>query len=431
MTEKRVAIFGLGFVGLPLALSFAMKGCIVKGIDIDEKLIADLKKGLTHHLETYKGIPIQEILQKELAAGRFQVSTDPGEAMASCDDIIVTVGIPVNQGIPDLAPLTSVATSIAKGLRPGQLVLMRSTVTPGTTRRVVKPLLEGSGLRAEEDFSLAYAAERIAEGRAFEEFENMPTVVSGIGPRSLERACNLLKIVTQAELFPASSIEIGETAKILENLSRDVAIAFVNECARFTKAMGIDIFEVIKVCNTHKRVKLLQPGPGVGGYCIPNAFYYLLPGASEHHLNLRLAPMARRLNDEVPFQVAGMVLRNLPVPPAQAKIAVLGIAMKDYSNDDRLSPALEVIRTLREAGAKVASFDPAVPKTYPFSVSSLEEALKEAHGIVILARQKSIDYHNLAYFKKLLQPTKPFIVDTRNIYTKKEAAAAGFWLETL
>ncbi len=431
MTERRIAIIGLGFVGLPLALSFAMKGCQVCGIDVDTELVENLNKGITHHLEAYQGKSIQEILKEQLKAGRFRASTDPKEALESCRDIIVTVGVPVVGGIPDLTPLRNAVTAIARELQPGQLVLLRSTVTPGTTRKVVQPILESSGLQAEKDFFLAYAAERIAEGRAFEEFENMPTVVCGVGKASLERAKEVLRIVTKAELIEASSIEVGETAKILENLSRDVDIALVNEFAKFTKALGIDIFEVIKVANTHKRVNLLQPGPGVGGYCIPNAFYYLLPRALELGLNLRLFPVARQINDEVPLGVAGLILKNLPVPPAKAKVAVLGIAMKDYSNDDRLSPALEVIKVLQRAGVQVAAFDPAVPKVYPFSVSTLEEALHGAHGIAVLARQHGIDYQNLSYFWKLMSKEGPFIVDTRNIYKHLEVEKAGFRLETL
>jgi len=428
---RRIAIFGLGFVGLPLALSFAMKGCQVFGVDVDAQLVKSLNKGITHHLEAHQGKSIQEILKEQLRAGRFRASTEAKEALASCKDIIVTVGVPVVEGIPDLTPLRNAVTSIARELRPGQLVLIRSTVIPGTTRKVVQPILESSGLQVEKDFFLAYAAERIAEGRAFEEFENMPTVVCGVGRTSLERAKEVLSIVTKAELIEASSIEVGETAKVLENLSRDVNIALVNEFARFTKALGIDIFEVIKVANTHKRVNLLQPGPGVGGYCVPNAFYYLLPRALELDLNLRLFPVARQINDEVPLHVAGLILKNLPVPPVKAKVAVLGIAMKDYSNDDRLSPALEIIKVLQKAGVKVAAFDPAVPKIYPFSASSLEEALNGAHGIAVLARQHGIDYQNLSYFWKLMSKEGPFIVDTRNIYKRPEVEKVGFRLETL
>lgn len=430
-TEKRVAIFGLGFVGLPLALSFALRGCRVTGIDVDEQLVANLNQGITHHLESYKNIPIQQILKEQLASGNFQATTNPSAALEECSDIIVTVGVPVENGVPNTRPLCSAISTIAKGLQRGQLVLVRSTVTPGTTRRVIQPLLETSGLKAEKDFFLAYAAERIAEGRAFDEFENMPAVVSGIGPLSLERAKNTLSVVTRAGLFEASCIEVAEATKVLENISRDVDIALVNEFARFTKALSIDIFEVIRLANTHSRVSLLSPGPGVGGYCVPNALYYLLPRALELNVNLSLFPAARRINDEAPIHVAGLILKNLPVPPGQAKVAVLGIAMKDFSNDDRLSPAHTVIDLLKKSGVKVAAYDPAVPTRYPFSVDTLEEALQGAHGIVILAKQRDINYQNLKLFYELMSKERPFIVDTRNVYERQNVAEEGFHLETL
>ncbi|AFV11045.1 UDP-N-acetyl-D-mannosamine dehydrogenase WecC [Thermacetogenium phaeum DSM 12270] len=429
-SERQVAIFGLGFIGLPLALSFALKGCRVIGVDVDEQLVQDLNKGVTYHLEAKDGIPIQQILKEQLAAGRFRATTDPEQATKSSTDVIVTVGVPVTDGIPDYSYIRAAVQTIASYLRPGQLVLIRSTVTPGTTRRLLQPILESSGLQAERDFYLAYASERIAEGRAFEEFENMPTLVAGAGEKSLKRAREVLSIVTRAEIHEASSYEVVETAKVFENISRDVDIAMVNEFAVFTKAIGIDIFEVIRLANTHKRVNLLQPGPGVGGYCLPNALYYLLPRALEANLNLRLLPVARRINDETPRRIAGLILKNLPVPPSRAKVAVLGIAMKDYSNDDRLSPALKVIQFLESAGVTVAAYDPAVPHQYPFKVNSLEDALRGANGIAVLARQKNIDYEKLTEFRKLMKED-PFIVDTRNVYNRRQAKAAGFRLETL
>lgn len=429
--KKHVAVFGLGFIGLPLSLSFALKGCQVTGVDVAEQLVSDLNQGITYHLEKKGDIPIQHILKEQVANRGFQATTDPVPALASCSDIIVTVGVPVANGNPDLSYIKSVVTTIAAHLRKGQLVLIRSTVTPGTTRRLLQPILESSGLQAEKDFYLAYAPERIAEGRAFEEFENMPTLVAGVGPKSKQRAKELLSIVTRAELVEASSIEAAETSKIFENISRDVDIAMVNEFATFTKAVGIDVFEVIKLANTHKRVNLLNPGPGVGGYCLPNALYYLLPRALESDLNLRLLPVARQVNDETPLRIAGLVLKNLPVPPAEAKVAVLGIAMKDYSNDDRTSPALKVINILQQSGVKIAVFDPAVPKNYSFKVDSLEEALRGAHGMVVLAKQRKIDYQNLELFKELMSKERPFIVDTRSVYDYSKVEKAGIYLETL
>ena len=185
------------------------------------------------------------------------------------------------------------------------------------------------------------------------------------------------------------------------------------------------------MANTHQRVNLLTPGPGVGGYCLPNALYYLLPRARELGVELNLLTTARQVNDEVPRFVAGLALRNLPVPPAQARLAVLGLAMKDYSNDDRMSPALFTIQALQEAGCEVRAFDPAVPFSYPFKVDTLEEALKGAHGALVLVRQHGIEYHNLDLFREKMAGERPFIVDTKNVYDPAVVEAHGLKLERL
>jgi nucleotide sugar dehydrogenase len=430
---KKVAMFGLGFVGLPLALSFSMRGCEVTGVDIDEELVAQLNQGHSHHLEIYEGRGLPEILREQLAAGRFHAISDSRIAMQKCDNIIVTVGIPVEGNRHDMTPLIEVCRTVGQGLKKGDLVLIRSTVIPGTTRDIILPILEQeSGLKAGTDFYLAYSSERIAEGRAFHEFEHMPAALAGLNKESSQRAFNLMSIVTKAPIIQASSMEVVETSKVMENISRDVDIAMCNEFTRFCKNMGIDIFEVVEVANTHQRVNLLTPGPGVGGYCLPNALYYLLPKAQELDVPLRLLQTARQVNDEMPHYVANLVLRNLPVAPAQARIAALGLAMKDYSNDDRMSPALAVIAALEETGCQVRAYDPAVPHHYPFKVNSLEEAVTGAHGIVVLARQHDLDAVNFDLFKRLMaREGQPFIVDTKNLYDPKLIWQHGFKLERL
>lgn len=433
MTQRdvKVAVFGLGFVGLPLALSFAMRGCKVYGIDINEELVAEINAGVTHHQEGYRGEGIRQILRRELDAGRFTATTRPAEAMGVCDNIIITVGLPVSDGIPYTGHLEECARSVSAGLKKGDLVVVRGTLVPGMTRGMVLPILEESGLKAGEDFDLAYSSERIAEGKAFDEFENMPGLVSGYDRRAALRAKEMLSVVTRAELTVASSFEVVETAKVVENVSRDVNIALVNELTRFTKALGIDVFEVIALANTHQRVNLLTPGPGVGGYCIPNALHYIAPRADELGVNLALMKTARKVNEEMPSYVVSLVMKRLRVPPSEARVAVLGIAMKDYSSDDRCSPALKIISLLERAGVEVRAFDPAVPTKYPFSVDGLEQALKGAHGAIALARQEGIDYSDLNRFKQLMSGEgTPFIIDTKKICTGCEVPA-GLTLDSL
>ncbi|QGU00485.1 UDP-glucose 6-dehydrogenase [Candidatus Syntrophocurvum alkaliphilum] len=430
---KKVCMFGLGFVGLPLALSFSMRGCEVVGVDIEADLVEDLNNGVTHHLENYEGKPIQEILSEQLAAGRFKAIANGAAAMQECDNIIVTVGIPVEDYEHDMTPLIEVCRTVGQGLKMGDLVLIRSTVIPGTTKDIIMPLLEKeSGLKAGVDFYLAYSSERIAEGKAFHEFENMPAALAGINPESTQKAFELMSIVTKAPIAQASRMEVVEAAKVMENISRDVDIAMVNEFAKFCKAMGVDIFELVSIANTHDRVNLLTPGPGVGGYCLPNALFYLLPKAKELDVNLELLSTARRVNEDMPRYVANLVLRNLPVAPGLAKIAVFGLAMKDYSNDDRVSPAHSVVSNLIDAGCEVKAFDPAVPEDYDFKVDSIEDAVKDAHGIVVLTKQNGIDYMDLDRFYGLMSKEgTPFIVDTKNLYEPELVNGKGFKLERL
>ncbi len=423
---NRIAVIGLGFVGLPLALSFCLKGIKVTGVDVEENLIRELSTGITHHLEKCGDKTIQEILREQLDSGNFQATTDSQGSLREINNYIVTVGIPVESEQHSLEHIESVSRNISRVQKKGDLVLIRSTVVPGTVRNYIAPILEESGLKAGEDFYLAYASERSAEGHAVAEFENMPTLVSGINEESATRAARLLKIVTRADIHTASSIEVVETAKIFENLSRDINIAMVNEFARFTRSMGLNIFEVIELANTHKRVNLLYPGPGVGGYCIPNAFYYLLPKAQEMGIELPVSETARRTNQEVPEVVAEMALKNLTTEPGETKICILGMAMKDYSSDHRMSPALEVINYLQAKGVRVSVYDPAVPRGHPCLVDSLEEALEGAQGIMVMARQREIDFKELPKFRQLVCRNKPFILDTKNVYNREEVESLGF-----
>jgi len=429
---KNVAVFGLGFIGLPLALSFSMNGKKVIGVDVSEELIRELNSGITHHLEEYKGTKIEEILKKQLRENNFEATTDAEYALEKCNNVIVTVGIPVAEGGKlHIEHLESVSRTIACNLKKGDLIVFRGTLVPGFMRDFIKPILEESRLEAGKDFYLGYASERVAEGKAFEEFENMPTLVSGINEKSIRETTGLLEVITKADIIPASSFEVVETAKVLENISRDINIAMVNEFAKFTRALGIDIFEVIKVANTHKRVNLLNPGPGVGGYCIPNAFYYLNAKGKELDIDLELSSMARKINKDTPVRVAQIALEKLTSKPEESKICILGMAMKDYSSDDRLSPAFDVIKTLQEKGVDVAVYDPAISNDYDYLVEDINKALKDADGIIILAKQEGINLKDLDRFKEMLKDNNPFILDTKNVYTREEVETKGILYESI
>ena len=429
METNRITVIGLGFVGLPLSLSFALKGHKVTGLDVNEALVADLNQGNTHCMEQYQGKPAQDILQSALKKGTFKATSSYEAAAVESGSFIVTVGLPVNEERPSFDFLEAAMTDLGRILKSGDLVLIRSTVVPGTTEEKVVPILEReSGLSAGTDFFVGYASERIAEGKAFDEFENMPTVVGGINKESAEKSAALLRLISKAEIFIASNIKVVETAKVFENVSRDVNIALANQFALFCQSLGIDTIETFQIANTHKRVDLLMPGPGVGGYCLPNAYYYLRPKHLEMGIDMPLLAAARSINDEVPLNIAGKVVDMLAQQGKYAVgsvAAVLGLAMKDFSNDDRISPAHVVCQALAEAGVVVRAFDPVVGVEAAYAVETLNEAVDGADALVVLVKQKSFEELDLEKIKEAMKEN-PVIVDAKHLFSKAEAEKLGF-----
>lgn len=420
---ENVVVFGLGYVGLPLSLSFALNGSSVVGVDVSRDLVDDINKGITYHTEKYNNLTIREILQEQLKNKRFKAVTDVKDIPEGYNNYIITVGIPVNRGEKDMSQLLGCCRSLGKVLKKGDLVVVRSTVIPGSTEELVLPTLEmESHLKAGTDFYLAYSSERIAEGNAFEEFASMPTVVGAIDGASLDKACELLSIVCKTDIVRASSIKVVETSKVIENVQRDVNIAMVQEFARFTEALGIDIYDVIRVANTHKRVNLLYPGPGVGGYCIPNAYYYLEPKARELGVNLDILKLSRQKNEALPETIVEMVEKKLNEKGkkiSDKKIAVLGISMKDYSNDDRISPPISIINLLIKKGARVFAYDSAVPTKYDFKYENLSEVLDEADVLMVLARQSGFDKLTPDIIINSIKKDG-FVFDGRNMFSSKK-----------
>lgn len=427
LQPRRLAVIGLGFIGLPLALSYAMKGCEVTGIDVDEELVRDINRGLTPLQESYRGSTIGDILRRELDSGRFTATTEYSRAPG--DSYVITVGIPIEDGESDMSHLESACRSLGSILKDGDLVLVRSTVIPGTTEETVKPLLEtASGLAAGSDFHLAYSSERIAEGRAFEEFVSMPLAVGGVNEASISRAVDLLQVVTEAPIH-RSDIRVVETAKILENLQRDINIALTQEFARFAEAFDIDTYEMIRIANTHRRVNLLTPGPGVGGYCLPNALYYLLPRARELGVDLPLSLKARSINDGVPAHLVDVLedlLRSRGREIQGAAVGVLGYAMKDYSSDVRHSPALELIAELEGRGAEIRAYDPVVPDATPYRVDSLQECITGADAVILAARQEAFDRLDWTEVCAAMAP-HPILIDTRDAIPREPTGGAALW----
>ena len=398
--EKKVAVVGLGYVGLPLALTYVLGGFQVAGVDVDAQRIEAIRSASLGMREDFDGVPVNDVLRKCLAAGNLVVTSAFAELPGDIHTYIITVGIPIDDDWNlDMSMLRSACLSLGGLLKRGDLVICRSTVPVGTTRGLVMSALEeASGLKAGVDFDLAYSSERIAEGRAYDEFRTMPLVVGGINSNSLERAAEVLGAINTKPVFKASSIELVEAAKMFENAQRDVNIAVANQVARFANRFGIPAWELIDACNTHTRVKILAPGIGVGGHCIPYASPYLfgsLTDAGERDELLPTFVSAREANAAQPAYIAGRMAQALHGTSGR-RVLFVGIAMKDYSDDVTVSPAVALARTLEEAGAVVHVLDAVADVPARFDrETDLSAAVRWAEAVVLPIRQSGVDYDML------------------------------------
>lgn len=398
MTLRTVGVVGLGYIGLPLALCFCEKGYRVVGVDVNEEKVAKLSLGLTDVCEAYEGAPLQLLLQRYLACGAFVPTTRVAVAAWEGCAYIVTVGVPVRpDGHLNEEPLLNAMIQLGRVIKPNDLVIVRSTLMPGTMEKKVIPMLHQiSRMRPGIDFHVAYAAERVAEGRAMYEFQTMEIVLAGLTPKCADVARNLLSTLTSGSIH-ITNLRTAESTKVIENVQRDVNIALAQQVAHFANFHGIDAYELIRLANTHPRVQLLEPGIGVGGYCIPNAYHYLEASLPEQ-VTLPLFKLARTINKTTPQRMIRSLEDQLRMEGKnlwQCTVAILGLGMKDYSNDIRYSPALVYAELLLERGAKVQAFDPTVPLQLPYQTESLAACLNNADGVIVGAWQHAFENTNL------------------------------------
>ena len=425
---EKVAVIGLGFVGLPLSLTYTLHGIKVYGVDINKEYVENLKNGHTHVYEEYNGKHIEEILKESLKNGLFVPTTSLEDGLKEVQNIIVTVGIPIeNDNEVKMEAFVEAIKNIGKNLKKGDMVLLRSTVPPLTTKNIVKPILEEeSGLEVGKDFYLAYSSERIAEGRAFEEFQTMPVAVAGMDGESTKRGKQLLELINP-NIIEASTPEVVEISKLIENASRDVNIAIVNELSTLTAALGIDVMEVINVANTHKRVKLLTPGIGVGGHCIPFASKYIFYSSDKLSLEMPLLHAARSVNDSRPFDIVNRIektLKTLGKSIEEIKVAFLGIAMKDNSSDVSESPAIKLKEIFKSKGAKVECFDPKVNGELENMKTNEYEVLKNADVVIIPIVQEEINYDINEWAKYIKKDA--IIFDAKGVVDKNTSKILGY-----
>jgi UDP-N-acetyl-D-glucosamine dehydrogenase len=390
-----VGVIGLGYVGLPLAVAFAEAGEHVIAVDVDERKIAAIAAG-----ESY----IEDIPSERLEAVKGQIYAGTHYApLARADAVLICVPTPLTANRePDLGPLVDAGEQLGRVLQRGHLVVLESTTYPGTTRERLVPLLEqGSGLRVGEGLNVAFSPERVDPGRTDYTLRNTPKVVGGITPECAERARELYSRICD-HIVPVSTPEAAEMTKLLENIFRSVNIALVNELAILSERMGIDIWEVIEAAASKPYgFTRFDPGPGMGGHCLPVDPFYLTWRAREFEMSTEFIELAGKINQQMPHYCVERIeraLNDVTKPVKGSKIAILGVSYKGGVGDIRESPALRIIRVLAERGAELAYHDPFVPALSELGLRNvpLEEAVAGADAVVLVTAHPGIDHATIA-----------------------------------
>lgn len=418
---KKLAVIGLGYVGLPSAVVFASKSFNVIGVDINEKKVKAVNNGRCYLREP----GLEALLRDVVSKGFLRATTDALRAIRESNAVIIAVPTPVKNGVADLSYLREALETVKKGLHRDLLVVIESTIPPGTTVSFAKPLLEESGLRVEEDFYLAHVPERIAPGKAIDELLNVPRVVSGVGPRSTEKALELYRRVNP-NLYPTDATT-AEFVKLIENTFRDLNIAFANLLALMAEKLGIDVYEAVRLANTHPRVNIHMPGAGVGGPCLTKD-PYMLTLLFKKFWGTRLIKLARRINEYMPRHMVKIVEKALGgagLSIRGAKVAVLGAAYKGGVDDTRESPAKYIVRKLLEKGARVVVYDPYTKESFGAErADTFEDAVRDADTVLIVTGHPEFRSIDLEAVSRLVR--NRIIVDGRRVIKPYQALNYGF-----
>lgn len=415
-----MAVVGIGRVGLPLALSFADRGVTVVGVDRNPEHVDTVNGGILPFLEH----GAEPLLKETLDLGTFRATTDSRTAVSEADVVVLTVGTPLDTNLrADTSQLVSALQEIGPGLQPGTLVITRSTISPGTTERVVVPTLEKlSGLKAGEDLFVAFCPERIAEGKAVEELRELPEIIGGIDEPSTEMAAAVFNLLSESKLIHRTDPLSAELAKLFTNVYRYVNFALANEYALIAEHYERDAHHIIQILRDgYDRAPIPMPGPA-GGPCLSKDGYFLIEELTFPDFVLT----AWKLNDSVPAHLVQRLrkaIKRTGVGLEETKVAVLGRAFKADIDDDRLSPAVRVVELLERLGANVAVHDPYL------SDLPLDDALAGARG-VILATNHSMYYKlDLSRLAELVDP-ECVIVDAWGVFDPKKADELGLELNT-
>jgi UDP-N-acetyl-D-glucosamine dehydrogenase len=422
--NAHAGVIGLGYVGLPLAITVARSGFAVTGFDIDPEKIVAIDAGRSY----IEAVP-DAVLTGETAKGRFRATTDFGR-LADCDIVVICVPTPLTKyRDPDLSFITKTCDRIAETLRPGQLIVLESTTYPGTTDEVVRPILEKTGLKSAKDFFLGFSPEREDPGNRDFHTSSIPKVVAGDGAEAAKLMEAFYGAAVQT-VVPVSSTATAEAVKLTENIFRAVNIALVNELKVVYEAMGIDIWEVVDAAKTKPFGYMpFYPGPGLGGHCIPIDPFYLTWKSREYELPTRFIELAGEINSAMPRHVVGRLAEALDIHLGKAlsrsRVLVIGLAYKKNVPDIRESPSLKLIELIMERGGSAAYHDPHVaeiPRTREYmalkgrqSVPLTEQSVKAFDAVLIATDHDAVDYAAIARWA-------PLIVDTRNAFARRGIA---------
>lgn len=409
--NNNVYVLGLGHIGLPIAAWIALAGYQVVGIDIDKNKIDDILHNKVRIHEYFNGIHISRLVYDLIGNQQIIISDHIKRLDREPAIFIITVGInPINDSEHDLSSLQYSLDMLIPLLVKDDLIIFKTTMIPGTCEEYIAPQLIGKNVM------LAYCPETIAETRAFIELNKNPHILAAADNKSWQAAADFYRSLSPAPIIAASNFRIAELAKVVQNVIRDVNVALANELAELAGMLNVDNQELRELVNTHPRVELLRSGPGVGGYCLPNALGYLQATIKEtDKFKLALSELARQINLTRPDKVLEVLRRALAENGKQlenATVAVLGLAMKDYCADTRLSPALEIIRLLTESGVRIKAYDPLVEDGCEYQVQSLPYCLDGADAVIICALQEGMEksLQEMAYY---LSPPL-IIIDTRD-----------------
>ena len=432
----RITVIGMGYVGIPCAALLAdVPDFMVTGLQRRSKRSGWKIEHLNAGKSPFEGDEpgLDELIAKVVAKGTFRV-TDDVEVLKESDIILIDVQTPTDENhVPQYDSLKEVSRQIGERIRKGTMVVVESTVAPGTTQNVVQKIIEEhSGMKAGEDFNLAFAYERVMPGKLIHNIVNLPRIVGGINPKSAMRAVEMYSKIVKATVHE-TDILTAEVSKTIENAYRDVNIAFANEMALVCESLGVNVYEIIALVNELPSRMMHIPGAGVGGHCLPKDTWLLRHGLNKYgsqKMEARFISLAREINNQMPIHMASLieeVLEKKGVKIQNATVAILGIAYLENSDDTRNTPALTLINTLQEKGAKVVLHDPYV-QTWDLGpqeiVRDLYAAAKGADCLALVTRHK--DYNNLDFARLGETMRTRTFVDGRNVYKGEQVVQYGF-----